>query len=519
MTLTSPYGSNFGPMRQSFLKPRTEVINVTAREICQATAGQLLAGDPDALISRISTDTRAVMENALFVALKGENFDGGDFVEEALLAGALGAVAESGAAARAAAAHIATSETPAVVIGVEDAGEALKHISSLVARRSPARFVAITGSTGKTSTKDMLFGLLSPQLAAVASKASFNNEVGVPLTLLDLEPDTQVAVVEMGMQKPGEIAGLCRIITPDIAVITNIGPAHLEYSGSLENIARGKAEIAAALPTEGGIVVPYGERLLAPYLQQLKTRVVTFGFDSAADVHLVWHEHQDNGRMRCRIDCQGEEIEVELSFAANYHLLNFMAALGAYSLLGLDPVDAVEPAAAIRLSGMRGERIELGGAVTLLNDCYNANPLSMTSALDYLASVAPGRRTMAILGDMSELGVETDEYHRQVGRRAAELGIENLIAVGTRAQGYIEGATEAGLCRTPGSCHHFADRREAIAVIPELIQPGDVVLLKASRFMKLEEAGSAIIAAQGRAGAGGQSDPAPGEDSPAVAEG
>lgn len=506
-------------MQRSFLKPHAEVISITAREICQATAGQLLAGDAEAPISRITTDTRGVLNNALFVALRGDNFDGGDFVEEALQSGASGVLAEKAAAGRAAAGLAINGDSPALVIAVADAREALKHISSLVAQKSPARVVAITGSTGKTSTKDILFSLLSPQLVAVASKASFNNEVGVPLTLLDLETETQVAVVEMGMQRPGEIAALCGIVAPDIAVITNIGPAHLEYAGSLENIARGKAEIMAAIPPGGGVVVPYGEELLKPYLQERELRVVSFGFDDEADVHLVWHEHQEDGRLRCAVVCLGEEIEVELGFAAHYHLLNFMAALGAYSLLGLAPAQAVKPAAAIRLPGMRGERIELGGSVTLLNDCYNANPLSMSSALDYLASVDPGRRPVAILGDMAELGAEAEAYHRQVGRRAAQLGIENLVSVGPQAQGYIDGAQEEGQCRVPGSCHYFSDRREAIARIPELIQPGDVVLLKASRFMKLEDVGDAIVAALGSVGTLGPFDQAPGEDGPAMAEG
>lgn len=504
-------------MPQSFVKPRTEVIDITAREICQATSGQLLAGDLEALIGRISTDTRADLAGALFVALRGEHFDGGDFVEEAVLAGAAGVLAEKAAATRAAAALTAGGSIPPVVIAVDDAGEALKHISSLVARRSPARFVAITGSTGKTSTKDMLFSLLEPQMAVVASKSSFNNEVGVPLTLLDLEPDTQVAVVEMGMQRPGEIGDLRRIVAPDIAVITNIGPAHLEYSGSLENIARGKAEIAAELPADGGVVVPFGEELLAPHLSGSGTRIVTFGFDPAADIHPVWHEHLESGRMRCRIDCLGEEIEVELGFAAHHHLLNFMAALGAYHLLGLDLARVVEPAAGIRLRGMRGERIELGSSVTLLNDCYNANPLSMGSALDYLASAAPGRRTVAVLGDMGELGEEAPVYHREVGRRAAQLGIECVISVGAQAEGYAEGiGAEAQGRGSRCVCHRFAGRQEAAARIAELIQPGDVVLVKASRFMKLEEVGDAIVAAFGAAGGPGQ---APGAGEPAATEG
>jgi UDP-N-acetylmuramoyl-tripeptide--D-alanyl-D-alanine ligase len=468
-----------------------ELITLTAQEICDACGGELLAGDSLTAVVDISTDTRDDLAGKLFVALRGENYDGGEFAGEAIAGGAMGVLAERAAAARAASAMVAGGGP--VIIAVDDSGEALKNIASLVAARSGATVVAITGSTGKTCTKDILSGLLAAQLDFVASRASYNNEVGVPLTLLAADGDTEVIVVEMGMQSPGEIDELCRIVAPDIAVITNVGPAHLEYSGSLENIARGKAEIARGLPPGGRLIAPYGEKLLEPYLAGLDLRTTTFGFDPLADIHPVFHEHVEDGRLHSVISCCGREIELWFNFAPHHHLLNAMAAIGAYYRLGL-PLEAI-PAAVenIHLASLRGELLNLAGGVTLLNDCYNANPLSMRSSLDCLASVGTGRRTVAILGDMGELGADAPEYHHEVGRRVAELGIDCLIAVGDLAAGYATGVREAGSCGD--CCYHFSDRATALAEVPALIKPGDVVLVKASRFMKLEELSEALAAA------------------------
>ncbi|MBE0429133.1 MAG: UDP-N-acetylmuramoyl-tripeptide--D-alanyl-D-alanine ligase [Thermoleophilia bacterium] len=479
------------------------MITVTAREVSEASGGELLSGSPGAAVDCVSTDTRTDLEGCLFVALKGEHFDGGDFAGEALAKGAAAVLAQR-AAARQIAASLPQSgngNTPWVV-AVEDPGDALKKIASLVAGKSQARIVAITGSTGKTSTKDMLYALLSPQVGAIASEASFNNEVGVPLTLLKLRPETRVAVVEMGMQAPGEIAGLCDIAAPEIAVITNIGPAHLAYSGSLANIARGKAEIARRLPPHGSLVAPHGEDLLEPFIADIPARIITFGLDRDADIHPLFHRHRPEGGIHCRISCLHGEIDVNLPFAAHHHLLNFLAALGAYSLLGLPLTEIAAAAEKISIPGMRGEVIRLGNDVTLLNDCYNANPLSMGSSLEYLATVAQGRRTLAVLGDMDELGAAAPAYHRQVGRRAAALGIDCVIGVGELAARYLEGARQDGYCAEEESCYHFASRELAAAEVPSLIRPGDVVLVKASRFMKLEEVSDAIIAAGGEAIAG-----------------
>lgn len=496
------------------LKQADKVITLTAQEICQACSGELLAGSADAPVDSISTDTRSDLGGSLFVALNGENFTGGDFAEEALAGGAAGVLAEPGAARRLAAEVAATAGAAAagelpVIVSVADSGEALKSIARLTVERGKATVVAITGSTGKTSTKDILAALLEPNVNAVCSKASFNNEVGVPLTLLAADEDTEVIVVEMGMQARGEISELCRVAMPEVAIITNVGPAHLQYAGSLENIAAGKAELAQGLPAGGKLVVPYGEQLLEPHLAGLDLEVVTFGFDEAADIHPAFHEHLEDGRLHCVISCRGQSLELFFNFAAHHHLLNAMAAIGACQLLGLPLGNIPEAVAGIHLSSLRGELVNLDNGVTLLNDCYNANPLSMRSSLEYLASVGTGRRTVAILGDMGELGPDSLEYHRQVGRDVALMGVDCLIAIGGDARGYVEGAAsgenpvenlvnqqgKAGDKPAAEGFHYFATRDEALASVGGLIRPGDVVLIKASRFMKLEQLSNLLIAA------------------------
>ena len=487
-------------MSVSSLKTANEVITITAQEICGACAGELLTGPQLAPVTSVSTDTRVNLGGSLFVALRGENFDGGDFAPDALAKGAMGVVAEAGAARRLAAGFQpgGSQDPDTVVISVADAGQALKQIASLVASRSEAAVIAITGSTGKTSTKDILFSLLEKQLPAVASRASFNNEVGVPLTLLAITPETEVAVVEMGMQAPGEISELCQIAAPQIAIITNIGPAHLEYSGSLENIARGKSQIAQRLRASGALVAPYGEQLLEPYVSGLEARVITFGFDPAADVHTVDHERLEDGRLSCTLSCLGEEVDICFNFAARHHLLNAMAAIAAYQFVGLPLAPVVEVAGRLNLPAMRGELVALPGGGTLLNDCYNANPLSMRSSLEYLKAVGRGRRTVAVLGDMGELGPDSPDWHLEVGSAVSGLNVDCLIAVGELAAGYVEGARKAGNGR---EYHHFTDRQAALAAIPSLIQQDDVVLVKASRFMKLEQLSEALMA--GAAGTSG----------------
>ena len=342
-----------------------------------------------------------------------------------------------------------------------DQEAALAALASLVRAKSDAEVVAVVGSTGKTSTKDILGALCAPHTPTIWAERSLNNEIGLPLTVCRLEPETRVLVTEMGMRGLGQVAELCEIARPSVAVVSHIGPEHLELLGSVERVAEANAEAIAALPTGGTAVVPARCAELEPFLGRDDVAYRRFDRD---DVEL------DGVRGRFRLD--GRVLELELPFTHRHHAVNALAALHAYAALGL-PLERVgEGAADIRLSPWRGEELPLPGGGFVVNDAYNANPDSMRAALVDLAERAGERRRVAILGEMAELGDASEPYHRQVGALAAELGVQ-VIGVGEPARAY-------------GPAVLAADARGAVEAAREHLRPGDAVLVKASRAIGLE---------------------------------
>jgi UDP-N-acetylmuramoyl-tripeptide--D-alanyl-D-alanine ligase len=372
--------------------------------------GRLTARPWADAVTGLQIDSRRIDEGDLFVAVGG----GEDFVAHALARGA------------------------AATLVPDDAHAALATVAGAVRARSSARVVAITGSTGKTTTKDILAALCAPHLRTVASEANYNNELGVPLTLCRIQSDTELCIVEMGMRGLGQIAWLASFAKPDIGVITNVGPVHLELVETIENVARAKAELIEALPPGGVAVVP-DEPLLEPYLQRHDIEVRRFA----------------------------PEVPFETSYTSQHQLENTRAALAVCEVLGVPAPSRLE----VVFTPLREEEYELEGGVLLLNDCYNANPLSMRAAMANLAARAGERRRIAVLGEMAELGPGAPDYHREVGRLAADLGVE-VIGVGPLARDY--------------GGRHVADAEEAAAAVAELLQPGDVVLVKGSRSVGLE---------------------------------
>jgi UDP-N-acetylmuramoyl-tripeptide--D-alanyl-D-alanine ligase len=368
-------------------------------------------------VTGLQIDSRRIEEGDLFVAVAG----GEDFTAHALARGA------------------------AAVLVPEHPHEALATVAGTVRDRSRARIVAITGSTGKTTTKDILAALCAPHLRTVASEANYNNELGVPLTLGRIEADTELCIVEMGMRGLGQIAWLASFAKPDIGLITNVGPVHLELVETVENVARAKAELIEALPPGGVAVVP-DEPLLEPFLQRDDIEVRRFNRD----------------------------VPFETSYTARHQLDNTRAALAVCEVLGMPLPTRLE----VAFTPLREEEHELAGGILLLNDCYNANPLSMRAALANLAERAGARRRVAVLGEMAELGPGAGEFHREVGRQAAELGVE-VIGVGTLARGY-GGRTVAAAA-------------EAAELVAKLLQPGDVVLVKGSRSVGLEAVAAKLL--------------------------
>ncbi|HWF72279.1 MAG TPA: UDP-N-acetylmuramoyl-tripeptide--D-alanyl-D-alanine ligase, partial [Solirubrobacteraceae bacterium] len=409
---------------------------------------------------RVVIDSREAGPGALFVGLPGANVDGGAFAAAALAADAWGVLI--------APEHAAVGEQrQGAVLAAEDPLAALQRLARAWRRELGARVIGVTGSSGKTSTKDLLLAVLSPDRRTVASKMNRNTEIGLPLEILSAPAGTEVLVLELAMRGAGQIAELAAIAEPDVAVVVNIGAAHLELLGSLEAIAAAKAELIAALPSHGTAVVPAHEPLLAPHLRR-DIRTVTFG--PGGDVSLA---HVDYHRVE--IDVEGTPLELEFPFTQPHMRLNLLAAVAAARAVGVTPRGRIEAV----ISAGRGERRELPGGVTLIDDCYNANPISMRAALDALAtSGAPGGRLTAVLGDMLELGPRAPEFHREAGRYADALGLGLLVTVGPLAAAMAPEFT--------GEVHSVADAAAAAALVPTLVRDRDVVLVKGSRGIGLE---------------------------------
>ncbi len=398
--------------------------------------GELRGAPDDGVILRVHDDSRVARPGDLFVALN----TGTRFVHDALSRGA------------------------ATLVPVDQVA-ALGTLGSLVRDRSDAQVVAVVGSTGKTTTKDALAALSAAVTPTVAAESSRNNELGLPLTVLRLEKATRVLVTEMGMRGLGQIAALCEVARPTMAVVTSIGPEHLELVGTLEDVARANAEAIDALPAGGVAIVPAGETLLEPYLRREDLDVRRF--DPASP------ERAGDGWV---FDVGGRALPLSLPFAQRHLAEDVLAALTAYDALGLPLERASEGAAAIRLSPWRGEVRDLPGGGLVVNDAYNANPTSMRAALLDLAERARGRRRVAILGEMAELGPESARYHGEIRDLVRELGIELVVAVGEPARAYLPGS---------GDELAVADAASLEEMMASL-RPGDAILVKASRAVGLE---------------------------------
>jgi UDP-N-acetylmuramoyl-tripeptide--D-alanyl-D-alanine ligase len=393
--------------------------------------GRLIARPWANEITGLQIDSRRIEEGDLFVAVGA----GDDFVAHALARGAAAALVP------------------------DDAHSALAAIAGAVRDRTTARVVGITGAAGKTTTKDILATLCARHRRTIASEANFNNELGVPLTLGRIEPDTEVCIVEMAMRGLGQIAWLASFARPELGLITNIAPVHLELLGTVENVARAKAELIEALPPGGTAVVPE-EPLLEPYLQRTDIEVRRFGRPDEA------------GRFRVG----DREIRLETTFSGPHQLQNTLAALTVCDVLGIPVEDGVLD---VHFSPLREEVIELPDGVTLINDCYNANPASMRAALAHLSSLAGERRKVAVLGEMAELGDQAVAYHREVGEEVVRSGVKAVVAVGALAAEYLVPAAGVEVAQA-------ATADDAIPALQALMRSGDVILVKGSRSVGLE---------------------------------
>lgn len=446
--------------------------------ILKATGGALKGGG-GMEITGVSTDTRAISPGDLFFALSGPNFDGADFAAKAIESGAGGVVVSKGSVVRKA---LKASSTGAVLIEVDDTLCALQALARFHRQALAPRVIGVTGTNGKTTTKEMIASILALGCPVLKTVGNLNNEIGLPLTLLRLQPEQKMAVVEMGMSDLGEIKLLADISMPNIGVITNVGPAHLQTLGSVEMVARAKVELLEGLDKNGAGVINGDDDILVKTASAFKGRMITFGLRESCDVRASDIILDHRGCPTFILHYKGEAISIKLSLTGRHNVYNALAAASAAVSVGTPLSQVKQGLEAAEGVSMRMEVRNVAGR-RLIVDCYNANPASMKAALETLAGVH-GRK-WAVLGDMLELGALAETAHVETGRQAADAGLQGVILLGEFSRLTAQGAIEGGMNESVVA--RCADQEEAAHLLMQWSLEGDTVLLKGSRGARLEK--------------------------------
>jgi len=456
---------------------------LTAKELADRTGGKLLGGSPRARVSAVSINTRTLQPGDLFFALKGRRHDAHDFLDQAMAAGAAGAVVAVDRSKQK-----SLSGWPLVL--VDDTLAALGRLAAWNREQGEATVVGITGSAGKTTTKELIAHLLAPSFPGVKAPESFNNAIGVPLSLLQLEASDRFAVIEIGSNAFGEVGHLAAIAKPDIGLVTGVGDAHLEQFGSRWGVAWEKGHLVAALPYMGVAILNGDDHWCRRIAALAKCRAVTFGFSNGADVRIESFRNTPDG-IHFTIDRQ----EFDLAVPGRHNALNAAAAVAAARELGLSLEVMAQRARTFRLPPMRMERLQCG-SITVVADEYNASPTSVSAALSEYRRWRTRGRKLLVLGDMLELGARARELHASVGESAAQAQIDGLWVIGPLAQHAARGALRRGM--DAGSVRACLNTHEACQLVPDWLLPHDTLLLKGSRGMSLEQL---LVAIERRYGA------------------
>jgi UDP-N-acetylmuramoyl-tripeptide--D-alanyl-D-alanine ligase len=440
----------------------------------------------DEIASGYSIDSRTITAGELFFAVKGERLDGHDYVAQALERGAAGAVVRRDQLQR-------FSEKTGL-LAVEDTLVALQTLATAVRKVWGKPLVGVTGSAGKTTTKEAIAHVLSAHFRVLKSEGNFNNHFGLPLMLLKLQPEHDVAVIEMGMSHAGEIRALAKIAHPEIGVVTNVAPVHLEFFDSLGGIARAKYELIESLPASGTAVLNADDEYVSQFGRDFKGKVITYGTKVTADVRAENVQSCGAGGSRFDVVTTGGCESATLPLVGEHNILNALAAVSVGLARGLKLSETVAALATLKPADKRGQVLQFGN-ITVINDCYNSNPKALNAMIDALAAMKAGRR-IVVAGEMLELGPAAEEMHRAAGRHAAEKKIEVLLAVRGLAQAMVEGANQAGI-----RAEFVSTPEEAGEWLARETRDGDAVLLKASRGVKLEKALETWKARRGLTGA------------------
>jgi UDP-N-acetylmuramoyl-tripeptide--D-alanyl-D-alanine ligase len=469
------------------------MLSASVDTILHVTDGELLLGARDLVATDVCLDSRHVGAGCAFVALPGERVDGHDFAPAAVSAGARVVLVTKPAVDLAELLGVATVRN-AAVIRVSSALGALQQLAAYHRSRLHCQVLGITGSTGKTTTKDLVTAVLSASKRVVATTGNHNNEIGVPLTILRADANTDVLVVEMGMRGPGQIAELCDIARPSMALVTNVGTSHIELLGSQDEIARAKSEIVQCLSPEGVAFLNGDDEYSGVLASATGATIVRYGLSAACDVSAEEIELDEASRASFTVAAGEERFTVSLSVPGRHNVYNALAAIAVGLRLGVPAEQIPAALASADLSAMRMQVFTTATGVTVINDAYNANPTSMRAAIETLSDMQPAGRRIAVLGDMAELGSLTELAHFRIGEEVANLGLDELLTVGPRAKRIAEGATAQGMARS--AARSVESATEAAALVAAEAKPGDAVLVKASRVMGLEMVVEAMVGEQ-----------------------
>ncbi|MGI5959315.1 MAG: UDP-N-acetylmuramoyl-tripeptide--D-alanyl-D-alanine ligase [Massiliimalia sp.] len=447
---------------------------MTLKQIAQAVGGTVIPPEADGVVDYVSTDTRTIGQGSLFIAIQGERFDGHNFVPQAMESGAVAALVSK------------KPESSDPVILVEDTRKAYGDLAAWYRNQFSLFLVGVTGSVGKTSTKEMIYTVLSHKMKVLKTQGNLNNDIGLPKTLLELDDSHQGAVIEMGMSHFGEISYLSRICRPTLGVITNIGVSHMENLGSRENILKAKLEILDGMEPDGTLILNRDNDMLST-LYGKRENTLWFGIDAPADVTAKDIVSQGS-ETQFTLCFQGKEYPAVIPVIGVHNVYNALAGFLVGIQVGMAPEEIIESFLVYQNSGMRQKISEYDG-IKVIEDCYNASPDSMRSALNVIETIPCDGRRIAVLGDMLELGENSVRFHEEVGEMAAESGLDELICFGTEALHIQKGAKEKGFCQVS----HFLDKGNMVSYLRKILKKGDAVIFKASRGIRLEEVTQALF--------------------------
>jgi len=450
----------------------------SVEDVVRGTGGALVGGDLGVPVAGVSIDTRTLSVGEAFFAIVGHERDGHAFVDEAVARGAACLVLSS-------LPDDLRGSTPVVL--VEDTTLALGRLAAYHRARFSLPVAAVTGSNGKTTTKEMMASVLGVLGPVLKPESSFNNQWGLPLTLFRLGPEHRAAALELGANQPGEIAALARICQPTVGVVTVVAAAHTEFFGSLEGVQAEKSALVRAIPPEGAVVLNADDARVLAMREQAVARVVTYGTSGAADVRAVGSADETGDGVCFTVAMGGRRRPVRLAFAGRHNVVNALAAAGVGHALGLGLDQIAEGLEVARPA--KGRCVwRRSGDITILDDTYNANPSSVRAALDTLAAGAGTARRVVVLGDMLELGEGAEAAHREVGRAVAAAGVAEFIGVGRHARAAVDAARAAGL----GKSHHTTTFEDTVVLLLKRLVPGDALLVKGSRGMRMEQVVEAL---------------------------